>query len=123
MTFQRGYVYKAFNAWHVRYRENRMQPDGTVQRVQVSRRVASAQEYTRKKDVLPLAAEILAEVNENDVSPHASMTLAQFADHMYLPYAERQLRPSTWSVYSSVWKNHLQARVGAIRVRDFRTFH
>lgn len=123
MTFQRGYVYKAFNAWHVRYRENRMQADGTIERVQVSRRIASVREYTRKKDVLPLAAEILADINEGDLAPSASMTLSQFAERMYLPYAERQLRPSTWSVYSSVWNNHLKARLGEMRVREFRTYH
>ncbi len=122
-AFQRGYVYRAFGAWHVRYRENQMQADGSFKRVQVSKRLASVHEYRRKSDVLPLANEILAEVNEGDVSPHGSMTLLQFADRMYIPYAKRQLRPSTWSVYESVWNNHLRSRVGAMRVREFRTYH
>jgi hypothetical protein len=29
---QRGYVYKAFGAWHVRYREDLWQQDGTTKR-------------------------------------------------------------------------------------------
>jgi integrase len=89
----------------------------------VSKRIASIREYTRKADVLTLANEIMADVNEADVSPHGSMSLTQFAEGMFMPYANRQLRPSTRSVYESVWKNHLRTRVGIMRVRDFRTFH
>jgi len=122
-TYQRGYVYKAFGAWHVRYRENRVQEDGSIKRVQVSKRVGSVETYRTKTAVRQAAQEIIDAINCRDQAPHASMTLEQFADRLYIPYAKRQLRPSTWSVYESVWTNHLKTRVGHIRVREFRTYN
>lgn len=122
-AWQRGYVYKAFGAWHVRYRENQLQPDGSVKRMQVSKRVGSLAAYRTKTEARLAARETVEGANRADQTQDGSMTLEQFADRQYIPYAKRQLRPSTWSVYESVWTNHLKTRVGEVRVREFRTYH
>lgn len=48
------------------------------------------------------------------------MTLKEFVDKIYLPYLEEK-RASTKKGYGDIWKNHIEERVGSIRVRDFRT--
>ena len=51
----------------------------------------------------------------------SSLTLAAFVNEYYDPYARENFKPSTVHGYSKLWKDALCARVGQIRLRDFRT--
>ena len=51
------------------------------------------------------------------------MTLAEFVDRCYLPWAEAERRASTSKGYWEIWENHMSARIGMLRVRDVRTVH
>ena len=83
---QRGYVYKAFGAWHVRYRENVWQPDETTKRVQVSRRIASLSECPRKSDARRRADEIMHAIN-TDVTSSCSTISDSVRCHLPIEYA------------------------------------
>ncbi|HWX94055.1 MAG TPA: tyrosine-type recombinase/integrase [Terriglobales bacterium] len=119
---QKGHLYKAYGAWHVRYRENVWQEDGTTKRIQVSKRIASLAECPRKGDARLLAEEILHKVNTDRTSPSSTMPLVRFVENIYLPHAKTQRRASTFNGYGHVWEKHLKPRIADVRVRDFRTW-
>ena len=48
------------------------------------------------------------------------MTLTEFVDKLYLPFLEEK-RASTRKGYEEIWTNHIRDRVGAIKMRNFRT--
>jgi integrase len=119
---QRGYLYKASGAWHLRFREDVWQEDGTTRRVQVSKRIASLAECPRKTDAMRLAEEIMYHVNNDLTSPYSTMPLVRFVEELYLPHVESQHRASTLKGYRDIWRTHIKPRVGEMRVRDFRTW-
>ena len=119
---QRGYLYKAYGAWHLRFREDVWQPNGTTGRVQVSQRIASLVECPRKSDAMRLADEIMYRVNNDLTSPFSTMPMVSFVEEVYLQHVESQNRASTLKGYRDIWRNHIKPRVGEMRVRDFRTW-
>lgn len=121
---QKGYIYKANGAWHVRYREHIRQADGTVVLgKQRSKRIASIAEYRRESDVIPLVEDFLRPINRGMMTTESIMTLERFVDEVFLLHVESQTRPSTYKGYRDICNNHLKPRVGSIRMRDFRTVH
>lgn len=119
---QRGYLYKAFGAWHVRYREDVWQPDGTTKRQQVSRRIASLSECPRKSDARRRADEIMHSINNDLTSSCSTMPLVTFVDDVYLPHVKSQKRASTHKGYQDIWEKHLKPRLQEVWVREVRTW-
>ncbi|MGC1649680.1 MAG: tyrosine-type recombinase/integrase [Candidatus Sulfotelmatobacter sp.] len=119
---QRGYLYKAFGAWHVRYRENVWQQDGSTKRVQVSRRIASLSECPRKSDAQRRADEIMHSINTDLTSSCSTMPLVRFGDDIYLPYVKSQKRASTYRGYRHIWNKDLKPRLNGVLVREIRTW-
>jgi integrase len=126
MGEQKGRVFHKGPSWFVQYRDDVLQPDGTVKRVQVCRKldVAYGGEYKTERSVRPFVKDLLAPINSGLLNPQSTMTVAKFVDTVYLPeYVEKQLRPATRKQYKDVWKNHLKVRVGSLTLRGFRTVH
>jgi integrase len=119
---QTGYLYKAAGAWHVRYRENVWQEDGTTRRVQISKRIASLSECPRRSDARRLAEEIMHRVNTDFTSPCGTMSVVRFMEDVYLPHVQKQKRSSTLKGYRDICTNHIKPRLGEVWVRDFRTW-
>jgi integrase len=115
-----------YGSWFVRYRDDVLQPDGTIKHVQACRKldVEYGGEYRTAKSVRPFVAEILAPLNCGLLNPQSTMLVSEFAERVYLPeYVEKQLRPATKKQYKDVWNNHLKPRVGKLTLRSFRTVH
>jgi integrase len=119
---QKGYLYKAYGAWHVRYRENVWQKDGTTKRMQLSKRVATLAECPRKGDAWVLAQQMLSQVNSDLTAGSSTMLLGDFLTTVYLPYVQTQKRPSTFKGYRDIWERHLKSRLEDVRIREFRTW-
>lgn len=48
--------------------------------------------------------------------------MAYFIENYYLPFVQKELRPSTYKDYKKdVYEKHLKIRLGELRLRDFRT--
>ncbi len=118
---QNGYVFKKGGSWFVRYRDTVVEPDGSLVRKQIARRIASSTEFKSKKSVKPLVVEYLFPVNTTAQPIEATMTLGRFVETVYLPHIHAQLRPSTASSYQALWQRHLAPRCAQVRLRDFRT--
>ena len=118
---QKGYVYKKGNLWLVRYYDNQVLPDGTVQRVQRAHKlVEDVGEYRSKRAARVLADEFLTPLNDGRVTPQSTMALTQFVEGSYLPFVQAHKRISTFHGYRNMWKAYLKPH-GQIALRDFRT--
>ena len=124
MRHQNGYVWhdRRRKCWFGRWYEDKLQTDGTVKRVQQSRRLADyCDRYRTESDVRPLLDDILQPLNAGRMDARSTATLTQFVEsedyksHLY------DLKASTQHGYAKLWKKQLKPRVGAIALRDFRT--
>lgn len=119
---QKGYVFKKGHWWYVRFYDSVMQQDGSIERVQVGRKVAPVcDDYRTKRSVLPLVEEILRPLNNGHYTPESTMTVERFVETIYLPYVAEQKRPSTAYSYKNSWKVYLKVLCGPIRLREFHT--
>ena len=126
MREQKGYVFHRYGSWFVRYRDNVLQPDGTVKHVQVCRKldVEYGGDYRTVKSVMPFVRELLAPLNSGLLNPQSTMLVSEFVERVYLPeYVKKNLRAATVKQYRDVWENHLKPRMGKLMLRGFRTVH
>jgi integrase len=117
---QRGYIYEAANAFHVRYYVTEI-VEGKPVKKQRSHRLCTKNRNTGHGSPSAMAVRSLCEdfmrtVNERE---HSSQRLAQdlmvvdFWERVYLPYCEKEwkgtgMRASTLSGYKQLWKHHLK---------------
>ncbi len=76
-----------------------------------------------KSEIEPVRIAFMPKVNSGQVIADEGMTLLEFVQAAYLPWAQTELRASTHKRYREIWENHMSGRVGQIRVRGFRTVH
>ncbi|MGB7283325.1 MAG: site-specific integrase [Candidatus Acidiferrum sp.] len=76
--------------------------------------------YRCKKDVKPLLDAKLKPLNEGSCSAESTLAVAEYVEKYFLPYAERELKPSTVYGYRGVWRMYLKPRLASIALRDFR---
>jgi integrase len=72
---------------------------------------------------MPLADKILSPLNSGQVQAQSSLPVVTFIADYYLPFVKRELRPSTFVDYTTIFRAHVKSRLGDIRLRDFRTVH
>ena len=126
MREQKGYVFHRYGSWFVRYCDDVMQPDGTIQRKLVCKKldVPYGGEHRTRKSVQPFVDDILAPLNSGLLNPQSTMSVIDFVEKIYLPeYVAKQKRAATLKQYRDVWNNHLKARMGKLTLRTFRTVH
>ncbi len=114
-------------AWFGKWREDVLQPDGSVKRKLVTRKLADiCDQYRTERDVRPLLDDILRPLNEGKVDARSTMTLARFVDEIYMPqYVEVELKPSTQNGYTKLWEMLREAspRLGEMALREFSPNH
>jgi integrase len=122
MAYQQGYIYKAFNAWHLRYYTT-----GTVKgvkvRVQKSRRICDTKDHS-KSDAKRLAAPFLADLNEPvaaDATVDRDTTVSEFWEKVYEPFIVENKHASTVHGYCQIWKQHLKPHLGDRTLKEYRT--
>src|SRR6516225_9335399 len=95
--------------------------DGTIRHPQRSRVLVRAEgPYRTKKAAQSLADEFLKPLNNGSITASSGMTLKRLVEDFYLPFAERQKRPSTCNGYRKIWKRYLEFRSDRA-LRDYRT--
>jgi len=93
---QKGYVYRRYYRWYVRYYDYVVQKDGSLERVQIARSLAPVcYEYRTKRAVMPLVRELLEPINSGRLSPAGTVSVDRFVEESYLPYVSRERRSST----------------------------
>jgi len=83
---QKGYIRKSHGAWFGVYYRDEMQPDGSIKRVQKSRKLADyGDRYRCKRDVRPLLEAILQPINQGKVTANATMSFSEFVEQQWFP--------------------------------------
>jgi integrase len=120
---QRGQIFRRGGSWYLRFYQNEIKEGKPFPR-RVCRRLARYSDaYRSKRDVWPLAEEILSPQNTGQLQPESALTFSEFVEKQFLPHIEKKKKPSTLKFYRDVYKNHLRDRVGRVRLRDFTTRH
>jgi integrase len=109
---QRGHLYQAHGAWHLRYRVNGEQ---------VSVKLADYNdEYRTLKSVRPLAEPYLQTANSGQQA-NGHLTLQQYGETVYFPHAKKNLKPSTYKGYFNLYTKQIQPRIGGLRLATCAT--
>jgi integrase len=118
---QRGYLYRKGTLWLLRYYDTEIGSDGTVRRLQKTKKLGEVgRECPTKTAARDLAKEYLESINQTRTMPESAMMLTQFVEDRYLPFVEAHKRINTFRGYRNMWKRYLKPR-GEIMLRDFRT--
>jgi integrase len=120
---QRGYLYEANNAIHVRYYCLEM-IDGQEVRKQRSHRLADKNEKyhsTTCKAVRLLCEDFLREVNAQvSGQVKADIRIVDFFDHTYLPFVREHKRHSTAYQYEQLFEGKLRSHFGTRTLSEYK---
>jgi hypothetical protein len=134
---QKGQLFKAFGAWHIRYwvayndlsadekekirRKRDLKGKPLPSRVQKSKRLGD--DTLSRKAARDLAEHQMDEVN--GYVPGATilpdLTLGDYWEKHYLSWAETNLKPSTLHGYKQVYKQHLNPQFGKTPLKEITT--
>jgi integrase len=118
---QQGYLYRKGSLWLLRYYDSEFATDGSVRRVQKTKKLAKVGlECPTKTAARDLAREFLESINLARNTPESAMTLIRFTEDRYLPFVEEHKRISTFRGYRNMWRRYLKPRSN-IMLREFRT--
>jgi integrase len=118
---QEGYLYRKGSLWLLRYYDSEFATDGSVRRVQKTKKLANfGLECPNKTAARDLAREFLESINLARNTPESTMTLIRFTEDRYLPFVEQHKRISTFRGYRNMWRRYLEPRCDNM-LREFRT--
>jgi integrase len=121
---QRGTIIKQRKAWTLVYYDRQVR-GGSKKVVRVWKKLATiSKEYPSAASVRLLADKILAPINDKRYPAEATLKVTEFIEKHYFPAMKSELRPSTYKGYKDfIYEAHIKARLGDIKLRDFRTVH
>jgi hypothetical protein len=118
---QEGYLYRKGSLWLLRYYDSEFDADGTVRRVQKTKKLAAVGlDCPNKTAARDLARAFLESINLARNTPESAMTLIRFTENRYLPFVEEHKRISTFRGYRNMWRRYLNPRCN-IMLREFKT--
>jgi hypothetical protein len=107
------------NCWEIRWREDLMNADGSVQRV---RRKETLRGKT-KAQALEILDAHLSEVKTQQRQPGVTMPLAKFVRTEWKPNASLRLRKSSMRIYNFNLDQHILPAFGEIPLLDLNRAH
>jgi integrase len=113
---QRGYVYEASGRFYIRYRTDGVQKSEPLCE-------KTAKNYgVKAKSVQLLRDEFMLKVNtgRNGQSPEPQ-SIVSFFENTYLPFAKKNLRPSTVRGYQQIWAQHLKPHFLNRSLAEYKT--
>ena len=130
---QKGHVFEAFGAFHVRYYINGM-VDGKPVRKQKSERLGPNDarhklECTKRgrcggncRPVQLLAAKVMERVNAlSGTLPDTDVLISDFWAETYLPHLKAKLKASTLNGYEKLWSGHLSMAFAGLTLKRYKT--
>jgi len=119
--YQQGYIFEAFNAFHVRYYVTEI-VDGKPKRVQRSQRLCAKDNRhhsTTCKPVQQLAVQVMQKINTQTSYAQEDVLLSDFWATTYWPHLVKSKKASTLCGYEKLWSKHLEPAFVGIRLREF----
>ncbi len=130
--FQRGHIFRVGRTWFGRWRRDELEEGAEGSKVIVRRQHCEklcevSDRYRTKKDVQPLLDSKLAQLNAERKCPQArksaaasTLTVTDYWKDYFLPFAKRELKPSTVYGYEGLWRMYLGPRLANTIIGDFR---
>ena len=128
---QRGYIYEASGAFHVRYYVTEI-VEGKPEKKQRSHRLCAKDRSTGHGSPSAMAVRSLCEdfmrtINEQEQTPQLlaqDLMVVDFWEKVYLPYCEKEwkgtgMRTSTVRGFKQVWNQHLKNHFGTHTLRGY----
>jgi len=115
--FQKPHVYYRNGKAFTRYREDVLDSDGTLRRIQ---RGVTLGEFEKKKDALRAAEALLRPLNSGAFQPQMMITLAEFWERYFLLEMLPTLKHSTQKMYISLGGKHLLPYFGKHKLHEIR---
>ncbi len=98
---QQGYIWRKGQGWYGRWWEDAL-VNGDVVRKQRCKKLAEySDRYRSQKDVRPLLDDYLRPLNTGRTKPESTLTITEYVERFYLPYAQDNCKPSTYSGYKT----------------------
>lgn len=113
--FVRG---KRRKVWVARWREDVIQPDGTLGRVMRSEVLGLVSEISSRREARKLMEARLRPINEGRHQPQSTITFGAFLEQHFIPGMLPRFRFSTKKSYSSLLAKHLLPKFGDRRICD-----
>lgn len=124
MKHQRGYIFLVRNknskTWYGRWYVPAVVDGQDKSRQHCEKLADYSDRFRRRTDVQPLLDEKLVAVNSGRCRPESTSTVAQYAENVFLAWADADLKPSTALGYRNLFRLYIKAHVGKIAMRDFR---
>ena len=118
---QSGQIKRVGKCWLLRYWESVKDESGQVVRRRKAVKLATySDQYRTEASVRPLAQDHLAPQNAKTARAESTDTVKHFLEHVYLPWAKVNKRPSTYKGYSQMVGLALP-HLGSVTIRDFHT--
>lgn len=124
---QTGQIFKSGKSWFGRWRRDELKTaaDGSkiiTRRQHCEKLCEYSDRYRSRRDVQPLLDEKLKPLNEGRSSAEATLAISVYGTDHFLPWAKRELKPSTSHGYRGLWRMYLRPRLTKVNLRDFRCF-
>jgi integrase len=123
---QSGQIIERSGAYFVRYYTR----DSSGKRTRVCHRLCVRDAKHRSVSCSPVKQladahmlSVNASVGSNPTSNPSDVKIADFWTDTYLPWLEKEKRPSTVRSYRKLWKTHLEAEFRGKSLSEYRTFH
>lgn len=89
-----------------------------------TKKIGSVADFPKERDITSIFQSHMSEVNDapREFVPSAATLLRTFVSDEYFPRVTKDLRGSTRRGYKAIWNNYIEPKLGAMRVRDIRTF-
>jgi hypothetical protein len=102
----------------LRWREDVVKPDGTIERVQHAETIGFVSQIKRQQALEILQARVSA-VSQQQLRPRVTMTLSEFVRTEWKPNAPLELKKSSMRIYSYQLEKHILPTLGELPLRDF----
>jgi integrase len=106
----------------LRWREDVVRPDGTVDRIQHAETIGFVTQIKRQQALEILQARVSA-VSQQQHRPKVTVTLSEFVRAEWKPHAALALRKSSMRIYSYQLEKHILPAFGELSVRDIGVAH
>ena len=114
---QNGELLELHGSWFCRYYDK---STGRPKR-RMKKLANVSDDYPDRDSIFPMFQSFMSEANKPSFRPDAGTLLRAFVMESYFP-STQNLRGSTLRGYVGIWRNHVEPRMGHLRVRDIRTF-
>jgi integrase len=121
---QSGYIVRISGRWYVRYWESR-NVDGKVVRKRASHLLGPITTKGKKPpaEIVDEAERHMASVKGSAIVAERVVTIGDFVTLIYLPWIEKNKRPSTAKGYRDIWEDHLHPLCAKVWLKNVRTYH